>query len=438
MGGSIPKQFMALAGKRVYLHALEVLRKAGFFDQIVIVCAEGWEEVVRDETGEGVEIVTGGTTRQESSARGIRALRIDVEIALVHDAVRPLVTEDIVRRCTRAALDVGAADTCIASADTLVHAPGGRKITAIPRRSEYLRGQTPQAFRRDWIAQAHDVALREGGEATDDCSLILRAGFPVQVVEGDESNIKITTELDLLMAEQLLRLRRSRPGTGGEPLQGQVFAVVGGTGGIGRRVCQLLEERGARPISLSRKSEQPLDLSDPASIEAAFSEIEREVGLLDGLINCAGKLVVRPLAELSRQEIEELLTVNLLGPILCCKAARLKRGACVVNVASSSFSRGREKMGVYSGAKAGLVNFTQALSQERPDLRVWTVVPQRTNTEMRRHSFPEESPESLLDPQQVAETIAALVSSQHGSGEIVEVRRNLAQNPPPIHARYET
>ena len=105
------------------------------------------------------------------------------------------------------AIAYGAVNTCIPSADTLIHTPGGKVVEAIPDRKEYLRGQTPQAFRYDWILQAHENALAQGiKEASDDCQLVLRMGRPIYLIPGDEKNIKITSKFDLFIAEQWLSL----------------------------------------------------------------------------------------------------------------------------------------------------------------------------------------------------------------------------------------
>ena len=195
-GSDTPKQFLKLGGKEIYRHTLDALKAVGIFDEVVLVCHPDWMERVAGK------VVKGGRTRQESSYCGLRGFEVRPDIVLIHDAVRPFVTEAILRANVAAALEHGAVDTCIPTADTLVHAPGGVKIGAIPRREEFLRGQTPQTFRYDWILKAHEEAGDEA--ATDDCQLVLRMGLPVHVVKGDEKNMKITSEFDLLIAEQLL------------------------------------------------------------------------------------------------------------------------------------------------------------------------------------------------------------------------------------------
>jgi len=197
----IPKQFHLLAGKEVYRHTLDAVLSAGFFDEIVLVTHTDWV----DGLEAGVKVAIGGNTRQESSFRGLKAFEKMPDIVLIHDAVRPFVTERILRENIAGAIEWGAVDTCIPTADTLVHAPDGQRISSIPKREEYLRGQTPQTFRMDWIVEAHEKAMADGIEnASDDCRLVLRLGKPIHVVAGEERNLKITSSLDLFLAEQMI------------------------------------------------------------------------------------------------------------------------------------------------------------------------------------------------------------------------------------------
>ncbi len=425
-GSALPKQLHRLVGKPVFLHALEAFLAAEIFDEIVLSCHPDWmpqiAEMLPSLAHPKIQMIPGGATRQESSRRGLLAFETAPDIAAIHDAVRPFVTPEILLENVRAAIRTGAADTCIPSADTLVHAPG-RFLTSIPPRSEYLRGQTPQTFSYPLILRAHHSSLKEN--ASDDCQLVLDLNHPVEVVCGSEDNIKITSELDLFLAEQIFRLRlNSIPRDASRlSLRGKKYAIVGASGGIGRAIADKLTSLGAEPIPLSRTSAYPIDLACPQSIERALLKLRTDLGLLDGLINCAGILNARPLDSLSNESIEQMIRVNLHGLILCCKKAPLKSGAHVLNIASSSFSRGRKNACVYSATKAAVVNFTQGWAQERPDLHIHAVVPQRTNTPMRTQNYPEDPPRDLIQPEEIAETIADLLSQTKGTGLIVEIKR---------------
>jgi len=199
-GGGLPKQFRLLEGKPLYRHTLDLLLSLEIFDEIILVCHAAWMERIPSSLASNVRLAVGRPTRQGSSLAGLKAFSSPPEIVLVHDAVRPFLTGEIVL-----------ANTCIRSADTLVHAPSGQWIGSIPNRDEFFRGQTPQTFRYRLLLEAHEAALRAGIEnASDDCRLILALGAKVAVVEGAESNLKITSEWDLKLAEALVAIRNEK------------------------------------------------------------------------------------------------------------------------------------------------------------------------------------------------------------------------------------
>src|SRR3990167_2638034 len=184
-GTDTPKQFLMLGSKPIYRHALDTMNSSGLFDEIILVCHPNWIDLPHDG------VIVGGKTRQESSYWGLKGFKTLPDIVLIHDAVRPFVSERILKENVEGAIRFGAIDTCIPSADTIVHAPSGTSLNSIPNRKEYMRGQTPQTFRIDWIREAHEKALADGIEnASDDCQLVLRTGRPVHIVMGDEKNIK--------------------------------------------------------------------------------------------------------------------------------------------------------------------------------------------------------------------------------------------------------
>lgn len=411
-GSKTPKQFHRLSGKKLYQHTLEKFLRIGFHE-IILVCPEGWLEKV-----ENVKVIAGGKTRQESSYLGLLACSKDTEVVVIHDAVRPFVTERIISENIEAAYIHGAVDTCIPTADTIVHSKDGEVVTDIPKRHQYLRGQTPQSFRYPLILKAHEAAL--GVNASDDCSLVLNLGHSVHIVKGDEHNIKITTELDLYIAEQLFRLSPVHTTSSRASLKGKRYVITGGSGGIGSEVIKLLEKEEALCTSISRNaSDFSTDLTSPEHVEAVFEKI----GPIDGLINCVGLFKVKELKNLSSQEIKELIAVNLTSLIYCCKWAKVIEEGHIVNISSSSYSKGRKDYPIYSSAKAAVVNFTQALAEEYKTKKINAVVPKRTNTSLRRAEFPSESPDELLSPLDVAATIVNLLK-QSITGFIVEVNKN--------------
>jgi len=429
-GSDIPKQFHRLSGKPIYQVTLEIFLEVGFFDEIVLSCHPDWFDRVQQELAKmkaliPIQLVVGGQTRQASSFKGLLGFQTPPSIVLIHDSVRPFVSADILINNARLAITHGAVDTCIPSTDTLVHSEDRISIKSIPHREHFYRGQTPQSFSYSLILQAHRETSHK--DASDDCRLMIERGHKVFLAQGDEQNIKITSELDLFLAEQLFRLRRMKASSTQSSLAGKRYVVIGGTGGIGSAISKELDQKGASVTPLSRTTPLKLDVQNRDSIEEVFAKM----GELDGLIYAAGYLCVAPLSKLTVSQIEQTLDVNLKGMILCIKAAKLKANAHLITIASSSFTKGRKDASVYSCAKAGVVNFTQALAEERPDLFVHTVIPQRTRTQMRLSNFPDEDPDELLSPKQVADTVLQLLMDTSSTGMIVEVRKDSSKNSVP-------
>ena len=196
LGNTLPKQFHEIGGKKIYQHTLEKFQSSNLFNEIILVCHPDW--MVQEE---GAKSVAGGTTRQESSFKGLLACDPTTQYVVIHDAVRPFVSIDILRENIAKVQQYDAVDTCIPSSDTIVQSADGNRIDEIPVRSEYWRGQTPQSFAYDLILEAHQRTKRKN--ASDDCTLVLEMGCEIYIVRGSEENLKITTEFDLLLAKNI-------------------------------------------------------------------------------------------------------------------------------------------------------------------------------------------------------------------------------------------
>lgn len=210
MGAADNKVFLPLAGRPVLAHTLEAFERCGRVDSVVLVAAAG--EIGRAEAlvhgggfGKVRAIAAGGAERQDSVLAGLAAL--ETEGALVHDAARPLVTPACIEACCLAAEQWGAAALAVPVKDTIKVAEGGM-IVSTPDRSSLLAVQTPQAFGRLELMEAHRLAREAGAAATDDAMLFERLGRKVAAVPGRETNLKITTPEDLLLAELILQRRR--------------------------------------------------------------------------------------------------------------------------------------------------------------------------------------------------------------------------------------
>lgn len=216
MGGSTPKQFLALGGQPLVVHALRVLQDAAVIDEIILAVPQAEMEyclqrfVSPHRFTKVKKVVPGGQERQDSVRHALEESGEDAEVVVVHDAVRPFVTERMVNDVVAAARTHGAAIVALPMRDTVKQVGTGQVIErTIDRRSLWL-AQTPQAFRRDWLLAAHRKAHAEGVHATDDAYLVEWFGHPVSVVEGSGENIKVTRPEDLVIAEAILASRQNQ------------------------------------------------------------------------------------------------------------------------------------------------------------------------------------------------------------------------------------
>ena len=204
--GGIDKVMAPLGGEPMIARTVRAFPECDAVSEIVIVTREDLILPIREltESCEKVKaVVAGGKSRQESVGKGLNALSKDVKLAAVHDGARPLITWQLIDWVIRAASTYGAAAPAIPVKDTIKTVEGGLVVNT-PDRSKLRAVQTPQVFDIDMLKGALLKAYQDGAEVTDDCSAVERLGMKVKIVEGDERNIKVTTPMDLKIAEFLL------------------------------------------------------------------------------------------------------------------------------------------------------------------------------------------------------------------------------------------
>lgn len=252
-GASQPKQLLSVGGRPILARSVEAFASHPAIDAIVIALPQTLvddpPEYLRavggfDARGKPLHLVAGGERRQDSVANAFRAAGDATDLIVIHDAARPFASADLIARTIAAAATSGAAVAAVQSRDTVklayrrggdAHAPLNADASrdarfvaeTLPRERVYL-AQTPQAFQRDVLRRALDICARDGLDATDEAALVELAGLPVSLVDGEASNIKITTPEDLRIAEAIaaetaggrrpsdigLPVRTGRAGTG--------------------------------------------------------------------------------------------------------------------------------------------------------------------------------------------------------------------------------
>jgi 2-C-methyl-D-erythritol 4-phosphate cytidylyltransferase len=213
VGGSVPKQLLRVAGRPIIEHTLEAFERSDAVDEILVLMAPGYlADVEALVAARGIAkvsaVLEGGVTRNDSTKVALDHLGDDECNVLFHDAVRPLVTPQIITHCVDALVQYEAVNVAIPSSDTIVVVEDG-VITDVPDRATLRRVQTPQGFRLSTIRKAYELAWQDGQFMfTDDCTVVLTylPDVAVHVVDGSEHNIKVTTPVDLAVAGELLRL----------------------------------------------------------------------------------------------------------------------------------------------------------------------------------------------------------------------------------------
>jgi 2-C-methyl-D-erythritol 4-phosphate cytidylyltransferase len=440
VGLGTPKQLLKIAGKSVIEHTLAAFESAAEVDEIIVLMTPGYIEDINDivkarNFRKVTAVIEGGATRNESTRNALDALGAEECNVLFHDAVRPLVSQRIVRECVNALRTYEAVDVGIPSADTIVVVDADETITDIPDRARLRRGQTPQAFRLSTIRRAYELAWQDPDfHATDDCSVVLKylPEVPIHMVEGDESNMKVTQAVDLFIADKLFQLstttveRLGSTAAYSERLRGRTAVIFGGSYGIGGEMVSLLESYGATVFSFSRSSTDT-HVEEPKDVQAALEKAYAETGRIDYIVVTAGVLDVGKLSDADDATIASMINVNYVAPV---QIARLgidyleqSKGQLLL-FTSSSYTRGRAGYSLYSSTKAAVVNLTQALAEEWADIevRVNCINPERTATPMRTKAFGAEPPENLLDAGEVAQTSVDVLVSRI-TGQVIDVRR---------------
>lgn len=440
IGLDIPKQLIKIAGRTILEHTLAALDAHPMVDEIIVMMAPGHLDAVHAIVRDGrytkvVDVLEGADTRNGTTLRALERVGEAECNVLLHDAVRPLVTERIITECFEALKVHQAVDVAIPSADTIIEVSADDTIRDIPPRAALRRGQTPQAFKASVIREAYARAGRDPDfVATDDCTVVLRylPEVPIYVVHGDERNMKVTEPIDVYLADKLFQLAGSdAPAPVSEEtyratLTGKTMVVFGGSYGIGSDIAKLAEGYGARVFTFSRSS-TGTDVSKRADIVAAAAQVVEETGRVDYVVNTAGVLPRGELIETSEETIYSATEINYLGPVFIAQEFHphlARTGGSMLLFTSSSYTRGRAGYSLYSSAKAATVNLTQALADEwsASGVQINCINPERTATPMRTRAFGEEAPGTLLESRIVAgASLDVLLSGQ--TGHIIDLRR---------------
>ena len=217
MGGSLPKQFLEVAGRPIIIRSIQAFIESGSVDKIFVAVSADFSdytsELIAKHLGDAaVTVVAGGKNRNETLLNVLHSIDdiSDDDIILTHDAVRPFIDKRIIDENISAAREYGACNTVVPAVDTILRSSDGKFIESVPVRSEIFHAQTPQSFGvKKLLSLYENLSDDEMEKFTDSCSVFLAAGERVFLVTGDRNNIKLTYPEDMERAENIIKCKEA-------------------------------------------------------------------------------------------------------------------------------------------------------------------------------------------------------------------------------------
>lgn len=219
MGSDRNKLLMPLIDRPIFAWTLDAAVAANSIDWIGIICQPAdradFEQMVGQALSQlqrptPVEFVLGGDTRQASVYNGLQALPAAAAHVLIHDGARCLATPALFDRCAAAVRQTAGLIAAVPVKDTIKQVNAEKIITHTPDRAQLWAAQTPQGFEVDLLKRCHSQGQQQNWQVTDDAALLEKCGLPVSIVEGEETNLKVTTPMDLAIAQFILQQRASQ------------------------------------------------------------------------------------------------------------------------------------------------------------------------------------------------------------------------------------
>lgn len=212
----IPKQFVNVNNRPVIVYTLEIFQNHPDIDEIIVICLDGWQEMVRVygkqfNISKLTGIISGGKDAQESTYKGLQYLKNKMaqgDIVVIHDAIRPLVSKEIISKSIKMCQKKGMGVAATYIMDTIMHSENGKEGNQSINRYQIMKVQTPQAFDYKLIVELHERAIREKCMgAWDNSSMITNLGEKVYFSEGSDLNMKINTVEDVEMFKALYKMK---------------------------------------------------------------------------------------------------------------------------------------------------------------------------------------------------------------------------------------
>lgn len=382
-GSTIPKPFMSLNGKKVIDYSIEMLEK--YVDEIVIVSQQKYKNYTHAQPG---------STRQKSVHNGLKKCS-NPDFVIVHDAVRPFLTEEMMEGIIRA-LDNGS--KCV---DTAVNVLDGLLFNGVPLdKRGFMLSQTPEAFDYQMLLDAHESAMSD--DSQDDVSLFHeKYNIEPTIVDGVYLNTKITFGKDLENAEAVMKFWQKPTD---EPYNNDVRVLLfGGSGGIGGALKGFLNHCCA-------PTREEIDLSKDFTID--------NIQDYDTIVHCVAEY----------EDDDKIMQVNFNSFVSLVKYAESVgwKGNIVV-LSSTAAIYGRPSIPLYSASKSALNTYIEARHDDlaQKGIFVNAIAPAKVNTRLQEVINPDAKKESMLSPEYVAQRILPyLTTKEHG--HIIYIRNGFA------------
>ncbi len=210
MHGPVNKQYLTLSGKPILAHTVDAFENCPLIAEIILVVSEGEiaqcnQQVVLPYRYKKVSLTIGGETRQKSVYSGLKAVNPKADIVMIHDGARPLIQESVIIESIYQTLEHKATVVGVPAKNTIKVVEKGGFVEYTLNRDLLVEIQTPQTFTFELLMKAHENAIEEQVQGTDDAFLVERIGHPVKIVTGHYNNLKITTPEDLIIAESIIK-----------------------------------------------------------------------------------------------------------------------------------------------------------------------------------------------------------------------------------------
>lgn len=414
-GSSVPKQYMKLNGREIISYSIESFRESRLGENFILVCNEAEYKAQNIAKKYGVTCIQGGTTRNESIYNGLKYVQKyypETEKVVIHDGVRPFFQSRHIATYFDLLDEYEAVITAVKITDSL-----GYKNNTPVNREEYYLIQAPEAFRFSLLMKY----FNKDSAATTPLHQLPETAKIYKYFDF-KYNLKITYPEDLFIAEQYIRVvfNNSQNCYTVDTLEkNKKVLVLGGSGGLGQEVVRHLKEA---EVPFRAPAHKELDL-ERLSVDALNAYLKDFIP--DIIINCAAATTVD--SDGLSEQFDRIFSINLKADFVLTEYAEsVGKEMNIVLISSSSATRGRENIALYSASKAGVNSLVESLSKKLSKKNIYlnAVVPEKINTPMIQKLHGDISTHDLLDAREVLSPIWYLASHKV-YGKLIQVRKGL-------------